>query len=124
MASRGSQHNQDEITWETSGIKLGTAGLDLRPAEEPPALTELLNARFDSELIIGARPGHRGYLIRDASDAPPTMNPLAPHDWTYGHGQRVSSVSNAEFQDQHYYVPGRGQGVFRFQDTDVVWTGD
>lgn len=125
MAARGSQHEQDEITWNTAGIRLGLRGLDLRQPSDPDALTKLLNARFLDDRLIRQRDGHSAELIQDSSSfAPLGPNYSVSDEWALGHGRRVSSTNAAGWENAHHPIPGRGEHTFHYDGTDVVWTGD
>lgn len=125
MANRGSQHDQDEIVWATTGVRLGTTGLDLRQPSDPGALTELLNARFLDDRTVTPRSGHYGVLIKDAAGFPALGPNYSVSDrWVYGHGMQVSGTNAAAQENAHHPIAGKGRGIFEFEDTDVVWTGD
>lgn len=122
---RGSQHDSDEITWNTTGVRLGTTGLDLREPADPGALTELLNARFVDDRTIEQRDGHTGVLVQDSSDfAPLGETSTVTGEWVYGHGQRLASSNSAAWENAHHPIPGQARAGFSFDGNDVVWTGD
>ncbi len=123
--ARGSQHQIDEVTWQTTGVRLGVRGLDLRSPADPGALVELLNARFRDDRTIQPRNGHTGAIVRDGSDLSPVGTGVEVTDeWVYGHGMRLSPSNAAAWENAHHPFAGRGGQTFRFADTDVVWTGD
>jgi hypothetical protein len=132
MPGRGSQHEQDEVVWETAGLKLGLAGLDLREPSDPRSLSKLINARFLDERTTTRRNGHVGTQIIDGSPYPqyldaldvPLNVPMAPGGWYYGFGQQLSPGNAQWAGDEHYPAPGRGQGTFQFNGENIVWTGD
>lgn len=121
MASRSSQQDQDAITWQTVGVRLGQIGLDLRQQSDPTSLTELNNARFVDDKNLRRRDGYLGTTIRDGADYPIGNNPGA---WVYGHGLLTDQTNTAARETDHFPTAGRGQGLFRYGDSDVVWTGD
>src|SRR6266404_1109062 len=98
MAARGSQHSQDEITWQTAGLKLGQVGLDLRRPSDPRSLTKLLNARFIDERNLQRRNGYLGTMMLDSSSWPQLRDggsnliacPMNPINWTYGFGMQLT----------------------------------
>ncbi len=122
---RGSQHDQDEISWQTVGVPLGRTGLDLRQPSDPGALTELLNARFVDDRTIEQRTCHRGVRLRDAGEYP-ALGPgyTVTGDWVYGHGAQVSSSNALAWENAHHPHPGQARATFSFDGSDVVWTGD
>lgn len=125
MAARGSQHDQDEIVWQTAGIKLGSVGLDLRKPGTPGSLSKLLNARFTDDQSLEQRSGHRGVLVLDDGGLPQVgPDVIATGQWVYGHGQRLDGTVSAGWENAHLPIPGRGAGIFQFDGQDVVWTGD
>ncbi len=122
---RGSQHSADEIVSQTTGVRLGGTGLDLRQPSDPGTLSKLLNARFLDDRTLVERDGHLGTLVRDASDfAPLGANYAVSDEWVYGHGLRVSSSNASGWENAHHPIAGRAAGVFQFDGTDVMWTGD
>jgi hypothetical protein len=125
MAPRNSQEEDDAITWATTGVRLGTAGLDLREPSAPGALTKLLNARFSDDRTVNQRDGHLALLLKDAAEFPPLGDGYTVTDeWMYGHGMRLSSANAASWENAHHPIVGRGQATFNFDGADVVWTGD
>jgi hypothetical protein len=133
MGARGSQHEQDEVTWETKGLKLGLVGLDLRQPSDAQSLSKLLNARFLDEKNVQRRSGYVGTRLIDGSNYPqyltnpgdvPVTVPMAYGNWLYGFGQQLLP-GNAQWQgDEHVPPAGRGQGTFQFNGENVAWTGD
>lgn len=133
MASRGSQHEQDEIVWQATGLRLGQVGLDLRQPSDPRSLTKLLNARFLDERNVQRRNGHLGTRVIDGSAYPqylydpgdiPVTVPLGLGAWIYGFGAQVAGTNAGALGDEHLPIAGRGQGTFMFNGEHVVWTGD
>lgn len=125
MGDRSSQQDQDAIAWHTAGIRLGTAGLDLREPADPGALTRLLNARFLDERSIGQRDGHTGQTVRDNSDLAPLGGGYSVSgNWVFGHGATISSLNAAGWENAHHPFPGVAQHTFTHRGADVVWTGD
>lgn len=127
MASRGSQHDQDEIAWQTVGLRLGQVGLDLRQPSDPRSLVKLINARFIDERNVTRRNGYAGSQLVDGSDYPQSgtasvaMNPTG---WLYGFGQTLARGTSSLHGTEHYPIAGRGAGTFNFNGEDVAWTGD
>ncbi len=115
---RSSQQDQDAVVWQTTAIPLGAAGLDLRTPTSPGALTKLLNARFRDESNLERRNGYRGVELQDDSSF--ANGTLTPDGWVYGHGQTLSGLT----ESAHHPLPRRGAGLFRYDGTDVAWTGD
>lgn len=122
---RHSQQDQDGVVWQTAGIPLGAAGLDLRNPNAPGALTKLLNARFRDEANLERRNGYASVALQDDSDfsSTPFSTATAPVGWCYGHGPVLTSLEN-ERDDAHYPLPRQGRGLFRYNGTDIAWTGD
>lgn len=127
---RSSQQEQDGITWQTTGLRLGARGLDLRRPSEQGTLVNNLNARFRDERTLERRNGHTGVALRDGYPYPsyddndlfvPTG--MQRGGWVYGHGQRASANDQIS-EDAHMPIAGIARGTFRFRGTDVVWTGD
>lgn len=111
---RSSQQQHDAIIWTPASIPLGAVGLDLRQPAAPNSLAKLINARFRDAKTVERRRGYLGNAAQDGSDFPPSPTPIT---WVYGHGQTVSG-------QHHFPIAGRGAGTFRFDDADIVWTGD
>lgn len=111
---RSSQQDQDGVIWQPAAIPLGTGGLDLRTPAAPGSLTKLLNARFRDENTLDRRNGYLSIVAQDAGDFSTTN---VPQGWLYGHGQELGDLN-------HFPIPRNAEGLFRFGDTDVVWTGD
>ena len=108
---RPSQHQSDEIVWNPVGIPLGAVGLDLRKPAAPNSLAKLLNARFRDEKRIERRNGYNGSLVQTGQGFP-VGSPLAG-DWIYGFGRESGTP-----------IVGQAKSAFRFDDSNVVWTGD
>ncbi len=117
MAQRNSNQDTDGVTWSTTALRLGSEGMDLRKPTEPASLADLINARFLDERTIERRDGHAG---QDLQDGVVFTGNVAPAEWVYGHGQRMSSG----IQDAPYPIHRRGGITFSLVDNDVVWTGD
>ena len=108
MSARSSQAEADAITWQTTGVRLGTQGLDLREPSDPGALIELLNARFQDDRTVRPREGHHGTLVYDGADFAPLGNTYQVSDnWVYGHGMQVSSLNAAGWENAHHPIAGR-----------------
>ncbi len=123
--ARGSQHESDEVTWQTAGVRLGSVGLDLRSPADPGALVELLNARFRDDRTVQPRNGHSGVLLRDNDELAAVGDGVEITDnWVYGHGATISDTNAAGWENAHLPFPRKGKATFRFADSDVVWTGD
>ena len=124
---RQSQQDQDGVVWTPVALPLGTRGLDLRRADDPGTLSELLNARFLDDRTVKRRDGHLGYPIQSPPFAENYGFPDTPFrvtdEWVYGHGNRVVSLTN-DTGNAYYPIHTRGGGTFRFEDSDVVFTGD
>lgn len=120
MPPRNSNQDTDGTVWATAGVRLGEYGMDLRRPSEPPALADLLNARFINERTLNRRNGFDGQELRDGESFPVTTSGLDPLSggWVYGHGQWVTD--NAE----HYPIHLRGGATFNLGDEQVAWTGD
>lgn len=134
------QSDQDTggTVWNDAGLRLGSAGIDLRRPSEPPALSDLLNARFLDERTLERRAGFTGVETRDG-DAFPT-GALAPTaaNWIYGHGHEVGAYYPLGYSpgvggpasiapngpNVHYPIYLRGAATFHLADEHVVWTGD
>ncbi len=114
------QRQEDGVVWSTVGLRLGNRGMDLRRPSEPGVFAELLNARFLDEATTERRPGHLGRLVQDRGDF--TLDKTVLPEWVLGHGTLIAPPDGVE--NYHHPVAGRGGGVFRLDDTDVVWTGD
>lgn len=118
---RSSQAEHDYVVLSTAAVQLGTRGLDLREPADPGALTKLLNARFRDDKTVERRLGHRGVLVQDGGLFPPTGD-IATDGWVYGHGLQLAD--GVGYPGLHHPVAGRCAGVFRYGESDVVWTGD
>ncbi len=116
---RSGNQDTDGIVWSTVGLRLGTDGMDLRRPTEPPALADLVNARFLDERTIQRRGGHTGQELRDGSAFPATGD-VTPGDWVYGHGQLVTGAA----ENTTYPIHLRGAATFDVNGAPVVWTGD
>lgn len=125
MTARNSQEEDDAITWQSTGVKIGVSGLDLREPSAPGALTKLLNARFVDDRTATQRAGHNATLLRAAGDFPALGLGFAiTNEWYYGHGIRVADSNAVAWENAYHPIAGRARGVFKFDDSDVVWTGD
>ena len=122
---RNNQQDADGLTLSITGIRLGGKGLDLREPSEPDTLSELKNARFIDDRTVNQRDGHLGFTVQDASNFSALgLDATVSNQWVYGHGMRVSSANGLATQNAHHPIAGRGKGIFRFREADVVWTGD
>lgn len=121
---RTSQHDQDEITWLTTAVRLGGQGLDLRQPSGPTALTRLENARFLDDRTLQPRRGHDGTLLADSGPFANVGTFTVEDNWVYGHGATLSPSNVAVWENAHHPIPGRAQTTFQFDGTDVAWTGD
>lgn len=119
---RPSNQDADGTVWATGALRLGEAGMDLRRPSEPPALADLLNARFLDERTLQRRNGYAGGALTDRSAWPAGGN-LTPGAWTYGHGTRVTG-SVALAPNTHYPEHTAARQVFQLGDQTAVWTGD
>lgn len=116
-------------------IPLGTAGVDLRVSPRnrtQSALSWLENAHFSDERTAERRNGHDrlcladldGYALTGAGggtvpgggDAAILDSNSGTAGWAYGFGALVTTT--------HYPRPRRAQGVARFRDEELAWTGD
>lgn len=116
--------DQDNITWKTAGVRLGTSGLDLREPSDPGALTKLVNARFADDRTVEERDGYLGTLVQDSATFAPVGITAEVGDWVYGHGRQLKNTNAASWENAHHPIPGRGQATFEYDGHNVVWTGD
>jgi hypothetical protein len=128
--ARNSYAEQEAITWQTVGLRLGEIGLDLRNRTTPGALTKLLNARFEADRIV-RRNGYHGIRLQHATQFPIFLNggtsissAINPVGWIYGHGQQVDPSNPYAIETMHFPEPRVARGTFRYEGSDVVWTGD
>jgi hypothetical protein len=119
---RPSQQDADGTVFQTVGLPVGGAGLDLRRADEPGVLTECLNARFLDGKTVVRRDGHHGRTVHTGYAFQEYTTPL--DEWIYGHGRKALPWNDELNESYHYPAQYRGGGTFRFGDSDVVWTGD
>lgn len=119
---RPSQQDADGIVFQTVALPVGGRGIDLRRADDPGTLTELLNARFLDEGTVTRRDGHTSRLVQARRGFEHESRPT--DEWVYGHGAIVVPNENDEWEDLFYPIQTRGGGTFKFGDSDVVWTGD
>lgn len=126
MGQRPSDSDVERTVWNTVPLRLGSYGMDLRRPGEPPALADLVNARFLDEQTIRRRDGFVGQELRDGDVFPAgTLDP-EPSNWVYGHGHRVGGAGGGSpaTENVHYPIHLHGAATFRFGSSDVAWTGD
>jgi hypothetical protein len=136
---KNAQQDTDGVVWNSTGLRLGEFGMDLRRPAEPPALADLVNARFLDERTVTRRGGHGGAEIRDGSAFPTGALGAVPRLWMYGHGQVVGvtpgsptltggavSVVGTPPADStlHHPIALHGAGTFTLNGETTVWTGD
>lgn len=121
---RNSQQDNDGTVWSTASLQLGARGLDLRRPSDPGVLSEALNARFLDDRTGCRRDGHVGRAIQEQYFNFPSEPFRVTDEWVYGHGTRVTLLSNETDQQQGYPIHIKGRGTFELNGTNVVWTGD
>ncbi len=119
--AKNSNSDTDGVTWGTASLPLGTTGLDLRTPGEPGTLTKLRNARFLDQKTLSRREGHRGQIVQSGGDF---VTGQRSGQWVYGHGERVTISDNLGYTGAEHPIQTRGGGTFKFEGSDVVWTGD
>jgi hypothetical protein len=111
--------NQD-LQYQIAALALGEYGVDLRRPVQPPALSQLDNARFLDERTAVRRNGYVGQSLVDGETFPVLGAALGASSWLYGHGL----VTTAGTADTHHPVAGRGAAVLELDGSAAVWTGD
>ena len=123
MSQRNSHQEQDGTIWATASLRLGSNGVDLRRPSDPPALADLINARFLDERTLRRRDGYLGTSLVDGDTFPP-LGDIGAGAWVYGHGNQVEGPLAYTHENVHLPIVKKGCSTFHFEGSDVVWTGD
>lgn len=118
---RNSNSDTDGYPIQTTSLKLGKLGLDLRTDDTTlGSLVDLRNGRFSDEEIVERRTGHSGKILQDQDQFIVGNGTIG--NWVYGHGQAI--VGNGIYSPFHYPISRQHLYTFNYNGNDVSWTGD